>query len=52
MDAERLGLPDGNPPQAVPVCLGGAGDRAECRHALELIHDTLAQSPAVASPAM
>jgi DNA-binding transcriptional MocR family regulator len=27
---------DGNPPEAVRVCLGGAADRAECRHALEL----------------
>jgi hypothetical protein len=43
---------DGNPPEAVRICLGGAADRAECQHALELIHDTLAQAPAVASTAM
>ena len=43
---------DGSPPEAVRICLGGAGDRAECRHSLELIHDTLAQSPALASTAM
>lgn len=43
---------DGNPPEAVRICLGGAADRSECRHALELIHDTLVQAPAVASTAM
>lgn len=43
---------DGNPPEAVRICLGGAGDRDECRHALEAIHDTLAQSPAVVSTVM
>jgi DNA-binding transcriptional MocR family regulator len=40
------------PPEAVRICLGGPVDRAECRHALELIHDTLAQSPALASTVM
>lgn len=43
---------DGKPPEAVRICLGGAVDRAECRHALELIHDALVQSPAVASTVM
>lgn len=43
---------DGNPPEAVRICLGGAGDRSECLHSLEAIHDTLAQSPAVASTVM
>jgi DNA-binding transcriptional MocR family regulator len=43
---------DGNPPEAVRIFLGGAADRAEWQHALELIHDTLAQAPAVASTAM
>lgn len=41
-----------NPPEAVRICLGGPINRAECRHALELIHDTLAQSPAMAATAM
>jgi DNA-binding transcriptional MocR family regulator len=43
---------DGNPPEAVRICLGGAADRAECQDALELIHDTLAQALAVASTVM
>lgn len=43
---------DGKPPEAVRICLGGNVDRAECRHALELIHDALVQSPAVASAAL
>ncbi len=33
---------DGNPPDAVRVCLGGPIGRDECQHALELIADTLA----------
>jgi DNA-binding transcriptional MocR family regulator len=41
-----------NPPEAVRICLGGPIDRAECRHALELIHDTLAQAPAVVAGVM
>jgi DNA-binding transcriptional MocR family regulator len=41
-----------NPPEAVRICLGGPLDRDGCRHALELIHDTLAQSPALVSTAI
>ncbi|MGQ0698952.1 MAG: aminotransferase-like domain-containing protein [Panacagrimonas sp.] len=40
------------PPEAVRVCLGGAGTRLDCRHALELIADALAQHPEVASAAL
>jgi DNA-binding transcriptional MocR family regulator len=32
---------DGNPPDAVRVCLGGQLGRDDCEHALELIADTL-----------
>ena len=32
---------DGNPPDAVRVCLGGPLSRDDCEHALELIADTL-----------
>lgn len=32
---------DGNPPDAVRVCLGGPGSLAECENALELIADTI-----------
>jgi DNA-binding transcriptional MocR family regulator len=39
---------DGNPPEAVRICLGGGIDRDECRHLLELIHDALAHAPAAA----
>jgi len=41
-----------NPPEAVRICLGGPANRVECRNALELIHDTLAQAPAMAAVAM
>jgi DNA-binding transcriptional MocR family regulator len=40
------------PPEAVRVCLGGAADRSDTRHALEVIADTLEQLPAVASTVM
>ncbi len=40
------------PPPAVRVCLGGAANRAQARHALELIADTLEQTPAVATGAL
>ena len=39
----------GTPPEAVRVCLGGAANRPECRHSLELIADALEQLPEVAS---
>jgi len=35
----------GTPPEAVRVCMGGAADRTDCRHMLELIADALVQSP-------
>lgn len=41
-----------NPPEAVRICLGGPVDRAECQHALELIHDMLTQAPALTSTVM
>ncbi|MGQ0503241.1 MAG: aminotransferase-like domain-containing protein [Panacagrimonas sp.] len=40
------------PPEAVRVCLGGPGTRRDCRHLLELIADTLAEHPEVASAAL
>jgi DNA-binding transcriptional MocR family regulator len=33
---------DGDPPDAVRICLGGPGSRDACEHALRLIADTLA----------
>lgn len=41
-----------NPPEAVRICLGGPANRVECRNALELIQNTLAQQPALAAVAM
>jgi DNA-binding transcriptional MocR family regulator len=38
----------GMPPEAVRVCMGGAADRTDCRHMLELIADALVQSPSSA----
>ena len=35
----------GTPPEAVRVCMGGAADRTDCRHMLELIGEALTQSP-------
>ncbi len=32
-------------PEAVRVCLGGAADRMDCRHMIELIADALVQQP-------
>jgi hypothetical protein len=39
---------DGNPPEAVRVCLGGPADRAVVRGALEYMAHALAGSPEMA----
>lgn len=42
----------GQAPEAVRVCLGGAANREDCRHTLEVIEDAIEQIPAVASRVM
>jgi hypothetical protein len=40
---------DGDPPEAVRVCLGGPTNRQEVRSALEYMAHALTESPALAS---
>jgi len=41
----------GTPPEAVRVCMGGAADRTDCRHMLELIAEALTRMPEPAAAA-
>jgi DNA-binding transcriptional MocR family regulator len=42
------GLTTGPAPEALRICLGAPVTRADCRHMLEILADTLEQSPALA----